>query len=304
MAVPTIRMMIPSSPNATHRQIIEQNRCSWNAAVAAHNTHRSDAVAFLQAGGSTLFPEEAELLGRVSGRRLAHLLCGPGHDSLSLVNLGAQVVGIDLSDEAVASAESLASQTNLTASFVRADVYDWLEDESNYSRFDDAFASYGVLWWLDDLDRFMQGVSRILRPGGRFVLIDFHPIAMMYDRRLAQRFPYSTHGNPVIIDKGVGDYVGKSGTALVPWGFLEGLREFKNPVPCSIFCWSLSEVLASLARANLLVDRFEEYEYCNGYRIFDLLRADAQRRRWFFPDDVHRFALMFSLQAARPTPAD
>ena len=48
----------------------EQNRRSWNAATPAHNSHKRDQAVFLREGGSTLFPEELELLGELGGRRI------------------------------------------------------------------------------------------------------------------------------------------------------------------------------------------------------------------------------------------
>ena len=78
-----------------HRHLHEENRRSWNAATAAHNTHKVDQAAFLRSGGSTLFPEELELLGAVEGLRIAHLQCNAGQDSLSLAALGATVTGVD-----------------------------------------------------------------------------------------------------------------------------------------------------------------------------------------------------------------
>ena len=56
----------------------ELNRLSWNTATVAHNSHKGDQAAFFRAGGSTLFPEERELLGDVSGLRLLHLQCNAG----------------------------------------------------------------------------------------------------------------------------------------------------------------------------------------------------------------------------------
>ena len=41
----------------------EANRLSWNAATVAHNSHKGDQAAFFRKGCSTLFPEEAGLLG-------------------------------------------------------------------------------------------------------------------------------------------------------------------------------------------------------------------------------------------------
>ena len=60
---------------ADWRAMHEQNRKSWNAAAAAHNSHKRDQGWFLAEGGSTLFPDERELLGDIVGKRIAHLQC-------------------------------------------------------------------------------------------------------------------------------------------------------------------------------------------------------------------------------------
>jgi 2-polyprenyl-3-methyl-5-hydroxy-6-metoxy-1,4-benzoquinol methylase len=105
------------------RELHEDNRRSWNSATRAHNSHKGDQAGFLRSGGSTLFPEEAELLGDVAGQRLVHLQCNSGQDSLSLAALGADVTGVDISDEAVRFATTLSAQSGMPATFVRSDVF-------------------------------------------------------------------------------------------------------------------------------------------------------------------------------------
>jgi hypothetical protein len=53
----------------------DATRRSWNIATRNHNAHKGDQAAFLRAGGDVLFPEELDLLGPLSGARLAHLQC-------------------------------------------------------------------------------------------------------------------------------------------------------------------------------------------------------------------------------------
>ncbi|MEJ5222192.1 MAG: hypothetical protein WHT63_09315 [Tepidiforma sp.] len=60
------------------RDLHELNRRSWNEATRAHNSHKGDQAAFFRAGGSTLFPEELDLLGPLEGKRLVHLQCNAG----------------------------------------------------------------------------------------------------------------------------------------------------------------------------------------------------------------------------------
>src|SRR5688500_11146373 len=158
------------------RHLHEINRIAWNAATQVHNSHKRDQAAFFRGGGSTLFPDEVELLGEISGKRLLHLQCNAGQDTLSLARLGADVTGVDISDEAIAFATALSTDSGIPATFVRADVYDWLEAAQDHpERYDVVFSSYGVLIWLSDLTLWAKRISAILAPGGRVVLIEFHP---------------------------------------------------------------------------------------------------------------------------------
>lgn len=152
------------------KDLHEANRLSWNAATQAHNSHKIDQAGFLRRGGSTLFAEELALLGDVRGLRIAHLQCNAGQDSLSLAALGALVTGVDISDEAIAFARRLSTDSGIAANFTRADIYDWLEREAaeNPASYDIAFSSYGFLCWLSDLTVWAKGIHAILKPGGRF----------------------------------------------------------------------------------------------------------------------------------------
>ena len=97
------------------RDLREQNRLSWNAVAGAHESHRGDLAGFLRSGGSTLFPEELELLGPLEGKTLAHLQCNAGGDSLSLALRGAEVTGVDFSDEAILRARALSEEAGIPA---------------------------------------------------------------------------------------------------------------------------------------------------------------------------------------------
>src|SRR5437016_320404 len=104
------------------KELHEENRRAWNVATEAHNSHKHDQAAFFRAGGSTLFPEELELLGDVAGQTLVHLQCNAGQDTLSLARRGAIVTGVDISDTAIDFARQLSADSGIPASFERADV--------------------------------------------------------------------------------------------------------------------------------------------------------------------------------------
>jgi SAM-dependent methyltransferase len=281
------------------RDLREQNRVSWNAVVGAHDSHRGDLSRFFSEGGSTLFREELDLLGELEGRSLVHLQCNSGGDSISLARLGARVTGVDLSDEAVSSAQNLAEKTGTRVTFERADVCDWLEQASREGRlFDIAFASYGVTCWLPDLRRWARGIAALLNPGGRFVLVDFHPAADIFDRDWNHVSDYPSGGDPLLLEEGVGDYVAASDGGLTPAGFIEGVRDFQNPEGCYLFRWGLGEVVTALAEAGLRITALEEYPYVNGERKFAGMR-ELPDRRMVPPEHIPTIPLMYGIQAEK-----
>jgi SAM-dependent methyltransferase len=281
-----------------HRDLREQNRRSWNAVVGAHDSHRGDLATFLREGGITLFPEERALLGELEGKTLAHLQCNSGGDSLSLARLGAAAVtGVDISDEAIAAAGELSTRTGMPALFERADVYDWLKEAARGGRrFDVVFSSYGVVCWLPDLEAWARGIAAVLKSGGRFVLMDFHPAADMFDERWACARAYPSGGEPLLLEEGVGDYVAGSAGGLTPAGFVEGVRTFENPHRCHLFRWGLGEVVTALAAAKLRIVALKEYPYANGERLLPGMR-ELPGRRMAPPENVSAVPLMYGIAA-------
>ena len=279
------------------RKLREQNRSSWNAVVGAHDSHRANLPGFLRDGGSTLFPEEVGLLGDLREKTLLHLQCNSGGDSLSLAWLGARVTGVDISDEAIESAQKLARQAGAQVRFERADLYDWLRKASREGRrFDAVFASYGVVCWLPDLVAWAGGIAGVLEPGGRFVLIDFHPVADIFDEDGNHVRDYPAGGEPMYLQEGIGDYVGASGGGLTPAGYLEGATGFRNPEGAHLFRWGLGEVVTALAEAGLRITALHEYPYSNGERCFAGMR-ELSGRRLVPSDDVPAIPLMYGIRA-------
>jgi SAM-dependent methyltransferase len=279
------------------RNIHEENRLAWNEATQAHNSHKRDQAQFFRQGGDTLFPEEIELLGDVAGLSLAHLQCNSGQDSLSLARRGAAVMGVDISDAAIAFARRLSDESGIPATFHRMDVYDWLEETAaSAQRFDIVFCSYGAICWLSDLATWAQGIATVLKPGGRFVAVDFHPFAMTFGEDWSHMFPYFGNGEPLTWAEGIGDYVAASGGALAPSGYLEGVKDFENPYRVHEFQWGIGEIVTALLDAGLIITAFKEYPYSNGAKTFQRMR-EMPGRRMVPPEQVPNLPLMYGIAA-------
>lgn len=160
-------------------QRIAENRALWDDLVGEHvHSPLYDLRGFLQ-GADPLSVLDDETLGDVSGQRLLHLMCHFGMDTLALARRGARVTGLDFSPEAVRVAGALAEREGLDATFVCADVID-ASEALNGDMFDVVFSSWGVTIWLSDLAAWAASVERCVRPGGRFHLLDVHPVAWTF----------------------------------------------------------------------------------------------------------------------------
>jgi len=277
----------------------DANRLAWNEATIAHNSHKQDQAGFLAQGGSTLFPEEIELLGDLAGQTLVHLQCNAGQDTLSLAHLGAIVTGVDISNAAIDFARRLSEDSGIPATFVRTDLYDWFaETAAGSQRFDVAFCSYGTLCWLSDLAGWAKGVAGVLRPGGRFVMVEFHPFSMVFESDWSHKYPYFAHGTVLTWDDGISDYVAASGEALAPSGYLTGIEGFKNPYPAHEFQWGIGDVVTAMLDAGLTLTALKEYPYANGDRLFERM-IETPGRRMVPPADVPNVPLMYGIAARK-----
>ncbi|HEX8857177.1 MAG TPA: class I SAM-dependent methyltransferase [Thermoleophilaceae bacterium] len=283
---------------AIQRDLHEENRRSWNEATRAHNSHKADQAGFLRGGGSTLFSDEIELLGDISGKTLLHLQCNAGQDTLSLAGLGAKVTGVDISDEAIDFARKLSEDSGIPGTFERADVLDWLPEAAAAGRrFDIVFVSYGAIYWLSDIKAWAEGIAGVLAPGGRLVMIEFHPLGI-FDDDWNIVYDYAFGGKHYRDEEGVNDYVSRSGEALAPGGYSEGETKFSNPHPAHAFDWNLGDVVTALIEAGLRIELVREYPYSNGDKIYPRMR-ELPGNRFASPDGMPELPFMFAVTASR-----
>ncbi len=277
-----------------HRRL-DETRQSWDHATRLHNAHKRDQAAFLRAGGSTLFPEELGLLGDLRGRRLLHILCNSGQDTLSLAARGAACVGVDLSGEAVAFARQLSSDSGIAATFHQAEVFAFLEGDLERAPLDVVFGSYGFLPWIDDLARLFALLRERLAPGGRVVMVEFHPLAWSFDERFQLADPYFAPGRT--FSQPVSDYVGESGGALAPSGFL-AREAAPNPHAAHAFQHTVADIVTAVLDAGLTLEALREWPYANGCRLHAGL-VPLEGARFTTPPGVPSLPLMVGLAARR-----
>lgn len=286
--------------DALQRELHTQNRASWNAATVAHNSHKGDQASFFREGGSTLHPEEIELLGDIQGQTLVHLLCNSGQDTLSIVaQLGASVHGVDISDEAIAFARQLSLDSGIPATFERADVFDWLDQaREQHAQFDVVYSSYGVVHWISDLYLWAQGIAAVLKPGGRFVLVDFHPLERIFNRQLQFVASYFPSERIDTLTEGVIDYITRSPGKVSPFAYETGVEHFQNPHQAHLFRWTLGEIVTAIGQAGLCLKRLREYPHSIAMRFAPMREIPGYRTMPL--EGMPLVPLLYGLQAEKP----
>jgi len=230
-------------PRDRHQDAYDANRILWDRRTAIHLESKFYDVKGFVKSRDSLKSLERKALGDLQGKKVLHLQCHFGQDTISMAALGAEAIGIDLSDAAISAAKELAEKCEVSAQFYASNVYDI--DALDLGEFDIVFTSYGTICWLPDLSEWAAIIRRHLRAGGRFVMIDFHPVLQMIDWESGDVcFPYFPHGD-AIIEENEQSYVDDMEMIDLPSYFWQH---------------STSELLQSLIDHELVLVRFAEYD--------------------------------------------
>ena len=258
----------------------------WNTLVPGHfESAYYDVPGFL-AGKIALDKIERNEVGNVCGKTLLHLQCHFGLGTLSWARLGALATGVDFSSSAIEMANHLADEANLNATFIRSNVLDLSRNLKE--EFDIVFTSYGVLCWLPTLETWGQEVASHLKSGGRFHLIEFHPLLTALEVRtdgsIGLSASYFNHGVQVYPPDGLGSYA-------TP----------EIPVDVTTYEWShsLGEVINALIQAGLRINRLNEYSYVTSGESFGCLNQEREGF-WRMLDTEIDIPLTYSIHASKP----
>jgi SAM-dependent methyltransferase len=164
-----------SDPRPEH---VEENARYWDATaaewVAAGERHWAEAAPTWGCWAAS--DDEVGLLpADMAGLRAIELGCGTGYVSAWMARRGAEVVGVDVSAEQLATARRLQAEHGLDAiSFVEASAEAVPEPDAS---FDFAVSEYGAAIWCDP-HVWIPEAARLLRPGGELRFLGNHPLSM------------------------------------------------------------------------------------------------------------------------------
>jgi 2-polyprenyl-3-methyl-5-hydroxy-6-metoxy-1,4-benzoquinol methylase len=254
---------------------VEVNRAMWDERVPIHVASAFYDLDGWKTGAENrlVAPFEEAEIGPVDGRRLCHLQCHIGKDTLTFARRGATVVGVDFSAPAVEAARRLATEIGVDdrATFVQSTVEEARAHVDG--DFDVVYTSWGALIWLPDLGPWARSIASLLRPGGFVYVADQHPMtSATYHRTYFPDGP--------LFDDTPGTYADLSAPTRVNEAY-----EWMHP---------MAEIVTSLADAGLRIDFLHEHRYLVWQDRPDMVQGDDGM--WRLPGDP--YPQSFSLRAS------
>ena len=126
-------------------------------------------------------PVVMELVGDITGRDVLDAACGTGRYAIPLAQAGARVTGIDISEVMLGLARQKASEHGLSVDLRAADLRQLPFPDASF----DVMVCALALCHLPELRQAVSELSRVLRPGGRLIVSDFHPFCLLIGWRTA-----------------------------------------------------------------------------------------------------------------------
>src|SRR5919106_2097069 len=149
---------------------VARNRADWNKSAAEYVAPAREAWASEAPYWGVFQVPEAQvdmLPSSVEGRDVVELGCGAGYVSAWLTRRGAYPVGIDLTENQLATASALTEEFGISFPLVQGDAEQLpFADDS----FDLAISEYGASLWCDPY-RWIPEAARVLRPGGELIFL-------------------------------------------------------------------------------------------------------------------------------------
>ncbi|MEO6611624.1 MAG: class I SAM-dependent methyltransferase [Chitinophagaceae bacterium] len=275
-----------------YNEYFEANKALWNQRTAVHKDSSFYNLEGFKKGETVLTSVELKELGDVKGKKMLHLQCHFGMDSLDWARRGAEVTGVDLSDAAIKEARQLNDESGMNAKFICCNVYDLHPQHTRSSAtpsleglgevFDIVFTSYGVVGWLPDLEKWAEIISYSLKPGGIFYIAEFHPVVWMFDDGFTH-IKYFYENRELIVTENYGTYTDRQAD-------IKGKEYSWNH--------SISEVLNALIKAGLQIEFFNEFMHSPYPCFSNTVQGDDGN--WYIKGMEGKIPMMYSIRAFKP----
>jgi 2-polyprenyl-3-methyl-5-hydroxy-6-metoxy-1,4-benzoquinol methylase len=228
---------------------VAQNKKAWEYNAynfwCSHNGTPAELAAKLVADPKRALKHFAAYFDTFEGVRVANICGSCGKKAVPLALLGADVTVFDLSADNCRYATELADAAGVHLDY---QVGNALEiDMARYGgAFDVVFMEGGVLSYFHDLGQFLGVMHRLLKPGGKLILSDFHPFNKVMDA-LGLDQPTMSYFSTDVYE-----------SEMAHARFYEG--EIRRSFPkCSHRKYTVSEIINATLDTGFTLRRFDEH---------------------------------------------
>lgn len=194
----------------------------------------------------------APFVGELQGLKVANLLGSHGLKAIAMLLLGArEATVVDISEENARYAREVAKEAGVPLRYIVSDVLR-LPAAERTGDYDLAFMEFGILHYFVELEPLFGLAAELLRPGGRMVLQDFHPVSTKL---------ISSRGTTARIRKHKvdGDYFETSVEEVeVAYSKFLPKEAQGDPIKVKQRKWTLGETVTAVAAAGLFVELLRE----------------------------------------------
>lgn len=187
----------------------------------------------------------ASYLDTYQGLKIANICGSCGKKAVPLAVLGADVTVFDISEANRKYAMELADAARVQLHYEVCDVME-INLQKYGAQFDVVFMEGGVLHYFHDIEVFMQMMHALLKPSGRLICSDFHPLTKVYDV-LGFQQPAMSYFSTDIVER-----------EMPHARFYD--EQKRNQFPkCSLRKYTLSEIINAVIASGFALKRFDEH---------------------------------------------
>lgn len=262
-----------------NQEKIEANKVAWGKLAKEQYERFSD---LFKKNNISINPYVEKELGDIKDKKVLHLQCNTGADSILLAQKGAIVTAVDLVPDNIYYAKKLAEEQNLSnITFIASDVLELMDTLEG--KFDLIVTFDGVIGWLPDLNKWGKIISNYLEDDGYFYLHDSHPFFLVFDEeklpkgKLDVKYPYFDQEAELEL------YIG---------GYASDQKQAEN------YFWghSMSTIINGLLNGGLYITYMKEYDRC--VKGMGGSALDEQGLS-YYPDFEQKIPLVISIKAKK-----
>lgn len=211
-------------------------------------------------GGNCFSESEIEILGEMKGKRVLVSPEGSAEETLSFLNLGAEVTVLGQEFDELRAA---CAELNMAPLMFEGALGSHLPDELERDAFDLVYSPWGSLDGLGEFNDWAVDVAMLLKQFGRLMVFDEHPVSFVVkpkDGELVVSTPYW------------GEFIDEDH---------DGVPDDDSLAPTN-FGWAIGDLVTALGSAGLATVRLQEFEesgrYLSALELLEEVDDDTRSR--------------------------